>query len=306
MSPINVILHNQERNEQPKLDPSQSLRARESHCVTNNSDGVVETTEETDSAVVGNDRIELSSSAPSTESVQEMTKSSTRSMRENKNRKKQKNKTKAKAPIPRTEPLPSLKQPVSKQITQNPLSTIIPGYTAEMKLSSSLDKYRNPSTGDDETPTLRPPVYAVASNTIGPRKSFKTGKVVGKKSTIVNDAGDGWHRMRSTPLTEELKQDMTLIRNRNYLDPKRFYKSSDPFGKILQVGTVIEGATEFYSSRLTKKERKATLIQEVMADPDLGTYAIRKHRSLQQERVKNGQKHRQVRDKIESKKRKHS
>ena len=48
---------------------------------------------------------------------------------------------------------------------------------------------------------------------------------------------------------------------RNVLDRKRFYKSSDyKKGQLpdrVQVGTVIEGPTEYYSGRLTRKERYA-------------------------------------------------
>lgn len=41
---------------------------------------------------------------------------------------------------------------------------------------------------------------------------------------------------------------------------------------IDQVGTVIESAEEFYSGRLIKKERKATLADELLSDRNLGTY----------------------------------
>lgn len=39
-----------------------------------------------------------------------------------------------------------------------------------------------------------------------------------------------------------------------------------------QVGTVIESATEFYTGRLTKKERKASLADELLGDHSLGSY----------------------------------
>lgn len=40
----------------------------------------------------------------------------------------------------------------------------------------------------------------------------------------------------------------------------------DKPSKFAQLGTVIEGPTEFKSARLTKKERKNTLLEEVMSD----------------------------------------
>lgn len=38
------------------------------------------------------------------------------------------------------------------------------------------------------------------------------------------------------------------------------------------MGTVIESATEFYTGRLTKKERKATLADELLSDTNLAHY----------------------------------
>lgn len=50
------------------------------------------------------------------------------------------------------------------------------------------------------------------------------------------------------------------------LDPKRFYKkdSRGAIPEFSQVGTVVAGPTEYFSARMTKKERKQTMLQEVM------------------------------------------
>lgn len=41
---------------------------------------------------------------------------------------------------------------------------------------------------------------------------------------------------------------------------------------IDQVGTVVQSSTDFYSGRLTKKERKATIADEVLSDRNLAAY----------------------------------
>lgn len=41
---------------------------------------------------------------------------------------------------------------------------------------------------------------------------------------------------------------------------------------FVQVGTVIEPASEFFSGRLTKKERKTTLADELLHDDALKAY----------------------------------
>ena len=39
-----------------------------------------------------------------------------------------------------------------------------------------------------------------------------------------------------------------------------------------QVGTVVESATDFYSGRLTKKERKVTIADELLYDQTFSAY----------------------------------
>lgn len=54
---------------------------------------------------------------------------------------------------------------------------------------------------------------------------------------------------------------------RNVLDPHRHYKKDSRKGKIpqfSQVGTVIEGPTEFFSGRLNKKDRSKNFVDEAM------------------------------------------
>ena len=80
-------------------------------------------------------------------------------------------------------------------------------------------------------------------------------------------AGAKWFHLPKTNLTPELKRDFQLLKMRAVLDPKRFYKkdsSKAAFPEFSQVGTIIEGPTEFFTARLTNKERKRTLVEEVL------------------------------------------
>ena len=51
------------------------------------------------------------------------------------------------------------------------------------------------------------------------------------------------------PAALQVKQDLRLLALRGAFDPKRFYKSVDnsKFPKYFQMGTVVEGPTDFYS-----------------------------------------------------------
>lgn len=84
-----------------------------------------------------------------------------------------------------------------------------------------------------------------------------------KKAT----AGQDWYDLPKTDLTPELKRDLQLIKMRNVLDPHRHYKKDG--GKMKppdysQVGTIVEGPTEFFSGRIENKKRKRTFAEEVL------------------------------------------
>lgn len=83
-----------------------------------------------------------------------------------------------------------------------------------------------------------------------------------------------------------LKKDIRAIQMRNYLDPKRFYKNPDPIKQVLHVGTVIEGPTEFKSARMHRKERKQTIVDELLGDASIKQYAKRKYNELQEQNTK--------------------
>jgi hypothetical protein len=163
----------------------------------------------------------------------------------------------------------------------NGLSQLIPGYVAPQALdTSSLSPFQRNITQlrQDAEQSMHPPGTFLPTNYAA--ASFKTGK----KSTP--DPSLGWFNSMATEVTDEVKADIALIRNRTYLDPKRFYKRTDKsFGtNFIQIGTVVEGNTEYYSSRLTNKERKATLLEEVLADSEASSYVKRKYLSMQHER----------------------
>ncbi|KAL7570184.1 hypothetical protein ACA910_020019 [Epithemia clementina (nom. ined.)] len=199
--------------------------------------------------------------------------------------------------------------------SENTLTHLLPGYVAPMRLVSKTLERTRPQGGlqamcenaarQDAQKGLdlarRVAQQSSASMSFGGISSeyrathaaVTMPKKQRKKANAPTTAGEGWFNMRSTAMTEELKQDMTIIRNRNYLDPKRFYKSADTSGSgksFIQVGTVVEGPTEYFSSRLTKKQRRSNLVEELLADPQSSSYVQNKYKKMQQEQ---GDLHRQ-------------
>ncbi|RYP25461.1 hypothetical protein DL767_008379 [Monosporascus sp. MG133] len=92
-----------------------------------------------------------------------------------------------------------------------------------------------------------------------------------KENPTKADAGPAWYNLPRTDLTPELKRDLQILKMRDILDPKRFYRKDNSKAAVpefSQVGVLVEGPTEWYSARMTKKERKRTLIDEVLETED--------------------------------------
>lgn len=95
-------------------------------------------------------------------------------------------------------------------------------------------------------------------------------------------AGARWFDMPSKDLEVEDKLTLDAIRLRETLDPKRFYKnkSTDKISKQFQVGTVIEHPMDYYTDRATRKERKQTLVDELIADAEFKKNVKQRYRKL--------------------------
>jgi Fcf2 pre-rRNA processing len=68
------------------------------------------------------------------------------------------------------------------------------------------------------------------------------------------------------------------------LDPKRHYKKNtkgNQFPEFSQVGTIVEGSTEFFSARIPNKQRKKTFVDEVLAGEKESGYFGRKYSEVQ-------------------------
>lgn len=92
---------------------------------------------------------------------------------------------------------------------------------------------------------------------------------------------------------------LQLLRHRAYLDPKRHYKGGGVDGgrlmelpRFFQVGTVVEAAHERLSrdARLTRRERKGTLVEALLADERLRQYAKRNYDAVAAEAARGGRK----------------
>lgn len=85
-----------------------------------------------------------------------------------------------------------------------------------------------------------------------------------------------------------------MLEMRSVLDPHRHYKKDSRKGKtptFSQVGTVIQGPTEWFSSRINKKDRAKNFVEEAMAtERDTGRFK-RKYGEIQEAKTSGKKAH---------------
>ncbi|XP_029906235.1 deoxynucleotidyltransferase terminal-interacting protein 2 [Myripristis murdjan] len=117
-------------------------------------------------------------------------------------------------------------------------------------------------------------------------------QVLKKKHRVEREktTGDGWFNMKAPEVTKELRDDLKVLQMRGSLDSKRFYKKNDRdgFPKYFQVGTVVDNPADFYHSRIPKKERKRTMVEELMADAEFRHNNKKRYQQIMMERAARG------------------
>ncbi|MCL7038880.1 hypothetical protein MKW94_012925 [Papaver nudicaule] len=107
------------------------------------------------------------------------------------------------------------------------------------------------------------------------------------RKQLKDTTGKNWFDMPAQTITPEINNDLQIIKLRNVIDPKRHYKKGDSNSKELpkyfQMGTMVESPTDFYSGRLTNKERKQSIAEELLHDAALGKYRKRKVREIEEQ-----------------------
>ena len=119
----------------------------------------------------------------------------------------------------------------------------------------------------------------------------QAAKQSARESNAVPTAGKDWFNLsRPSVITTEMKTDLKLLSLRAYMDPKKFFKKSSKASRkkvvptFFQMGTVIAGAQEFYSSRLTNSERHEHFADEFI-DPSLNRGAVKKTKNYLKRKV---------------------
>ncbi|XP_063373281.1 deoxynucleotidyltransferase terminal-interacting protein 2 [Cydia amplana] len=103
-----------------------------------------------------------------------------------------------------------------------------------------------------------------------------------RKKERAKTKGPGWFDLPAPEVTEELKNDLQVLKMRSVLNPKHFYKKNDmeALPKYFQVGKVMDSPLDHVNERLTRKQRKRTMVDELLADSEFQKYNKRKYKEI--------------------------
>ncbi|XP_018806205.1 rRNA-processing protein fcf2-like [Juglans regia] len=169
-----------------------------------------------------------------------------------------------------------------------PESKPVIGLSWEPKLPTLSAGTHNGSVSKSQNQTevsalWRPPSELVDGLFVPPNDPRKLNNLMRKQ--LKDTTSKSWYEMPAQTITPEIEKDLRLLKLRSAIDPKRHYKKGDSKSKTLpkyfQLGTVVESASDFFTGRLTKKQRKATIADELLSDHTLAKYRKRKVQEIE-------------------------
>ncbi|MBA0827863.1 hypothetical protein Goarm_012607 [Gossypium armourianum] len=147
--------------------------------------------------------------------------------------------------------------------------------TTSMSGSGSVSRSRNEP---QSTSLWKPNQQLIDGLFLPPNDPSKVNKLLRKQ--VKDTAGTAWFDMPAPTLTPELKKDLQLLKsNMPHLNA---FEALLLHNAKAQVGTVVESVTDYYSGRMTKKEKKPTLADELLSDPAVRQYRKRKVREIEE------------------------
>ena len=100
--------------------------------------------------------------------------------------------------------------------------------------------------------------------------------------------------MAHTGVSPDIKRDLQILKMRGILDPKRHYKK-DPGSKLVpnqfQIGTVVQGSTEYVHGRIPNRDQKGTITSEVLAHEAIGGRLRQKYNEIQSAKIRGKKLH---------------
>lgn len=148
-----------------------------------------------------------------------------------------------------------------------------PKKTVKLSTSIDVDKLLQKSA------VLKPEfesLHSIPPYEVAQRKLRKLKKIEESKQL------KNWYGLPSTEMTEEIKNELEVLKMRSVLDPKRFYKKNDlsVLPKYFQIGKVVSSPLDYYNERGMKKEKKKTLVDQLLAEAEFNKLNKRRYKEI--------------------------
>ncbi|ROW14358.1 hypothetical protein VPNG_03851 [Cytospora leucostoma] len=115
------------------------------------------------------------------------------------------------------------------------------------------------------------------------------------KKTLPDTAGAAWNNMPRTRIEDpNVKREFQLLRLRGVLDPKKHFKKDtrkEPFPQYSQMGTLIEAPLDYASGRVPRRQKKRTLVEEVLSAGDVNDKFKTRYEKIQEKKTSGKKAH---------------
>lgn len=135
---------------------------------------------------------------------------------------------------------------------------------------------------------------------IGTYRQSIRGSRKARRKERASTSGPKWFNVPAPEQTEQVRNDLEVLRTRSVLDPKMPLRNKDlrRLPKHFHTGTIVESAAEFYNARVPKRQRAKTLVDELLQDSDLRRYRKRKYDDFQRRKYQSLKFKRSVKNKL--------
>lgn len=97
-----------------------------------------------------------------------------------------------------------------------------------------------------------------------------------EKFNQLNSSSSKWFDMPTYQKSEQMEADIRTLRLRSVLDPNRHYKSEKPLNsEYIQVGTILEDPTDYYSvmsHKISRKKQTLSVLDSLIKDDECRSY----------------------------------
>ncbi|XP_045829297.1 rRNA-processing protein fcf2-like [Trifolium pratense] len=160
-----------------------------------------------------------------------------------------------------------------------------------MSKATYLPSHTKPQIEAPTSTLWKPNSELVNGLFVPPNDPRKVNKLL--RQQVKDTLGKDWFDMPAQTITPELQRDWKLLKLRGVIDPKLHFKRSDSknsktLPKYFQMGTIVDSPVDYYTGRLTKRERKTSIAEEFLADQTSAAYRKRKVREIEEQRKPGG------------------